>query len=103
MRPDPQDPKQVAVRVGPNLLVTGHPDGTVRLPLTGDEAPPQVFLFDEEPETPAHGDPMVVEIKTRGPEAFRAGRRWEPSAATPERWPRPPSTPSASSGRCGTP
>ena len=72
--PDPQDPKQVAVRVGPNLLVTGHPDGTVRLPLTGDEAPPQVFLFDEEPETPAHGDPMVVEIKTRGPEAFK---RWQ--------------------------
>ena len=31
--PDPQDPKQVAVRVGPNLLVTGHPDGTVRMPV----------------------------------------------------------------------
>ena len=71
--PDPQDPKQVAVRVGPNMLVTGHPDGTVRLPLTGDEAPPQIFLFEGEPETPAYGDEMVVEIKTRGPEAFR---RW---------------------------
>ena len=72
--PDTQDPKQVAVRVGPNLLVTGHPDGTVRLPLTGDEAPPQIFLFEGEPETPAYGDEMVVEIKTRGPEAFR---RWQ--------------------------
>jgi len=73
--PDPQDPKQVAVRVGPNLLVTGHPDGTVRLPLSEDEAAaPQVFLFEDEPETPAHGDPMVVEIKTRGPEAFK---RWQ--------------------------
>ena len=73
--PDAQDPKQVAVRVGPNLLVTGHPDGTVRLPISEDEAAaPQVFLFEDEPETPALGDPMVVEIKTRGPEAFK---RWQ--------------------------
>ena len=72
--PDPQDPKQVAVRVGPNMLVTGHPDGTVRLPLTGDEAPPQMFLFEGKPEAPVYGDEMVVEIKTRGPEAFR---RWQ--------------------------
>ena len=71
---DSQDPKQVAVRVGPNLLVTGHPDGTARLPLTGDEAPPRMFLFDGEPDGPVFGDPMVVEIKTRGPEAFR---RWQ--------------------------
>ncbi len=55
---DLQDPKQVAVRVGPNLLVTGHPDGTVRLPLSEDEAPPQPFLFEGEPDTPAYGDPM---------------------------------------------
>ena len=71
---DSRNPKQVAVRVGPNILVTGHPDGTVRLPMTGDEAPPQIFLFEGEPETPAYGDSMVVEIKTRGPEAFR---RWQ--------------------------
>ena len=72
--PDPRDPKQVTVRIGPNLLVTGHPDGTVRMPIEGDEAAaPQLFLFDEEPEAPAYGDPMVVEIKTRGPEAFK---RW---------------------------
>ena len=73
--PDVQDPKQVAVRVGPNMIVTGHPDGTVRLPMDEDEADaPQLFLFDEEPEAPAYGDPMVVEIKTRGPEAFK---RWQ--------------------------
>ena len=72
--PDPQDPQTVTVRIGPNLLVTGHPDGTVRLPLAEDEAPPQLFLFDGEPQAPAYGDPMVVEIKTRGPEAFR---RWQ--------------------------
>ena len=72
--PDPRNPKQVAVSVGPNMLVTGHPDGTAQLPLTGDEAPPQIFLFEGEPEMPAYGDPMVVEIKTRGPEAFK---RWQ--------------------------
>ena len=70
---DPQDPQTVTVRVGPNMLVTGHPDGTVRLPLPEGEAPPQMFLFDGEPQAPAYGDEMVVEIKTRGPDAFK---RW---------------------------
>ena len=71
---DPRAPQQVTARVAPNLLVTGHPDGTVRLPLPGGEAASvDRFLFDEEPQAPAYGDPMVVEIKTRGPEAFR---RW---------------------------
>ena len=70
---DPQDPQTVAVRIGPNLLVTGHPDGTVRMPLPEGEAPPQPFLFEDEPPAPTYGDEMVVEIKTRGPEAFR---RW---------------------------
>ena len=70
---DPQDPQQVAVRVGPTMLVTGHPDGTVRTPTPEEEAP-QMFLFPDEPAAPAYGDPMVVEIKTRGPEAFR---RWQ--------------------------
>ncbi len=71
---DPRDPQQVAVRIGPNMLVTGHPDGTVRLPLEeADTAPPQMFLFEGEADGPAFGDEMVVEIKTRGPEAFR---RW---------------------------
>ena len=70
---DPQDPEQVAVRVGPGLLVTGHPDGTVRMPLDEDEATAEVqaLLFGNAP--PAYGDELVVEIKTRGPEAFR---RW---------------------------
>ena len=79
---DPHDPQQVAVRVGPNMIVTGHPDGTVRMPVeqslpptgSGDEtATPQLFLFGDEPQVPGYGDPMVVEIKTRGPEAFK---RW---------------------------
>ena len=71
---DSANPHQVAVRVGPSLLVTGHPDGTARMPLPEEEAPPQVFLFPDEPDAPAYGQEMVVEIKTRGPEAFR---RWQ--------------------------
>ena len=35
---------------------------------------PQLFLFEGETQGPAYGDPMVVEIKTRGPEAFK---RWQ--------------------------
>ncbi len=70
---DPQDPRQVAVRVGPNLVVTGHPDGTGRMPLPEDEAADQVqtLLFGD--AVPAYGDEMIVEVKTRGPEAFK---RW---------------------------
>ena len=70
---DSQDPQQVAVRVGPNLVMTGHPDATGRMPLPEDEAAVQVqtLLFGN--AVPALGHPMVVEIKTRGPEAFK---RW---------------------------
>ncbi len=70
---DTQDPQQVAVRIGPNLLVTGHPDGTARMPLPEDEAAAEVqtLLFGD--AAPAYGDEMVVEIKTRGPDAFK---RW---------------------------
>ena len=80
---DPQDPQSVTVRVGPNLLVTGHPDATGRTPpvssagqaLDGDEADSEVqaFLFGDGPTAPRYGGEMVVEVKTRGPEAFR---RW---------------------------
>ena len=77
---DPQDPQQVAVRIGPNMLVTGHPDATGRMPLDGGETAAEAtgieaFLFGDGEESPApgHGDPVVVEVKTRGPEAFK---RW---------------------------
>ena len=99
---DPHDPQQVAVRIGPNLLVTGHPDGTVRVPLPEGEAPPQLFLFDDEPQAPAYGEPMVVEIKTRGRRRSGGGRPLGPSAATRRRWRRLPSTPLERSTRCGT-
>ena len=75
---DPQDPQAVSVQVGPNLLVTGHPDATGRMPqLQGETVAPEptarTFLFGDEPAAPAYGDEMVVEVKTRGPEAFK---RW---------------------------
>ena len=73
---DPEDPQQVAVMIGPGLLVTGHPDGTARMPLPEDEAAAEVqmLLFGGVSDAPAYGDEMVVEVKTRGPEAFR---RWQ--------------------------
>ena len=73
---DPQNPQQVAVRVGPGLLVTGHPDGAVRMPLPPDEAATEVqtLLFGGASDAPAYGKEMVVEVKTRGSEAFR---RWQ--------------------------
>ena len=71
---DPREPQQVAVRVGPGLLVTGHPDATGRMPLPLNEADAEVqtLLFGN--AVPAYGDEMVVEVKTRGTEAFR---RWQ--------------------------
>ena len=51
---DPQAPLQVAVEAVPGLTVTGHPDATGAIELFGDE--------------------RVIEVKTRGPEAFK---RWQ--------------------------
>ena len=77
---DPEDPQQVTVRIGPNMLATGHPDATGRMPLESSVTTPETtgieaFLFGGQDETHAtgHGDPVVVEVKTRGPEAFK---RW---------------------------
>ena len=51
---DPHDPKPVSVQLAPNLKVTGHPDATGVMPLFGGEA--------------------VIEVKTRGPGAFK---KWQ--------------------------
>ena len=60
---DPQDPRPVSVQIGPNLEVVGHPDATGVLPYP-DRGPEHAFV----------GDEVIVEIKTRGPSAYR---RWE--------------------------
>ena len=88
---DSQNPQAVTVRISTGMLVTGHPDGTVRLPVPGGQACPedataQMFLFDEEEKSPTYGEEKVVEVKTRGPEAFKRWRtlgaeRSHPAAA----------------------
>ena len=72
---DTRNPESVSMRLRPSLVVTGHPDATGRMPLDGEEAASEVqtFLFGDGPQAPTHGDEMVVEVKTRGPEAFK---RW---------------------------
>ena len=75
---DTRNPESVSMRLRPNLLVTGHPDATGRMPLpqgetVASEPTAQTFLFGDGPAVPAYGDEMVVEVKTRGPEAFK---RW---------------------------
>ncbi len=51
---DPDEPLRVEVEALPGLTVTGHPDATGAIELFGDES--------------------VIEVKTRGPEAFK---RWQ--------------------------
>ena len=68
---DRESPKSVSVELGDTLLVSGHPDATGFLPVSGSDAIAN-FLFDDEP--PVDGDELVIEVKTRGPEAFK---RWQ--------------------------
>ncbi len=51
---DPDEPLRVEVEAAPGLTVTGHPDATGAIELFADES--------------------VIEVKTRGPEAFK---RWQ--------------------------
>ena len=82
---DTRNPEPVSMRLGPNILVTGHPDGTARMPLPeGGASEPQLFLFEDEPDVPAYGDEMVIEIKTRGPDAFKRWRTLGAERSHPE-------------------
>ena len=88
---DPLDPKQVAVGIGTKLLVTGHPDATGRMPREGTGAPAKInavetFLFGDGEDAAArtYGNPVVVEVKTRGPEAFRRWRTLGAERSHPE-------------------
>ena len=68
---DRDAPTSVLVPLKDNLVVSGHPDATGLLPNTNVSAIDS-FLFDDSP--PAEGDELVIEVKTRGPEAFK---RWQ--------------------------
>ena len=79
---DPRNPDVVTVRLGPGLLVTGHPDGTVQAALSrrAKQSPGMRRTRDvplrrggKSSCRHLHGEEKVVEVKTRGPEAFK---RW---------------------------
>lgn len=57
-------PTAVTVELGDHLAVTGHPDATGSLPASASSV--EDFLFD--------ADQLVIEVKSRGPEAFK---RWQ--------------------------
>lgn len=78
---DREVPAAVAVALGDNLVITGHPDATGLPPSEG--APTvESFLFDEAPSP--LGDELVIEVKTRGPEAFRRWRTLGAERSHPE-------------------
>ena len=68
---DRDAPTAVSVELGDHLIVSGHPDATGFLPATNVSAIDS-FLFDDSP--PDEGGELVIEVKTRGPEAFK---RWQ--------------------------
>ena len=72
---DRESPTSVSVEVGDTLIVSGHPDATGFLPRTPSEIMAiDEFLFDGERTLTPDDDPVVIEVKTRGPEAFK---RWQ--------------------------
>ncbi len=61
---DPEDPWRVEVEAGPGLAVSGHPDAIGAVELFGEE--------------------RVIEVKTRGPEAFKRWRTLGAERSHPE-------------------
>ena len=76
IQPEDRDaPTSVSVEVGDTLIVSGHPDATGFFPKTPAEIMAiDEFLFDGERTLTPDDDPVVIEVKTRGPEAFK---RWQ--------------------------
>ena len=62
---DRDNPQMVSLRIGPTLVVTGHVDATGVVPIFGDQ-------------------PSVIEIKTRGPEAYKKWRVMGAERSHPE-------------------
>ena len=72
---DRDAPTAVSVEMGDQLIVSGHPDATGFLPRTPAEIMAiDEFLFDSERTLVPDDDPVLIEVKTRGPEAFK---RWQ--------------------------
>ncbi len=73
---DRDDPESGSIGVSPRLTITGHPDATGFLPPEGGAtATVEQFLFgDKEPAD--DGSEIVIEVKTRGPEAFKRWQTW---------------------------
>ena len=62
---DKESPRMISLRLGPALVVTGHVDATGIVPIFGEES-------------------SVIEIKTRGPEAYRRWRTLGAERSHPE-------------------
>ena len=62
---DRDNPRMVSLRLGPALLVSGHVDAAGVAPIFG-------------------GEPSIVEVKTRGPEAFKKWRTLGAERSHPE-------------------
>ena len=62
---DRDNPRRVSLRLGPTLLVSGHVDAAGVAPIFG-------------------GEPSIVEVKTRGPEAFKKWRTLGNERSHPE-------------------
>ena len=62
---DRDNPRRVSLRLGPALLVSGHVDAAGVAPIFG-------------------GDPSIVEVKTRGPEAYKKWRTLGAERSHPE-------------------
>ncbi len=62
---DKNNPRRVSLRLGPTLLVSGHVDAAGVAPIFGNE-------------------PSIVEVKTRGPEAYKKWRTLGAERSHPE-------------------
>ena len=81
---DRDEPLSVTVEAVPGLTVTGHPDATGCPPSAGGAgAAVEQFLFGDDVPTDETNE-LVIEVKTRGPEAFKRWRTLGAERSHPE-------------------
>ncbi|MCY3569019.1 MAG: hypothetical protein OXH38_10355 [Chloroflexi bacterium] len=81
---DRDEPVSVTVEAAPGLTVTGHPDATgCPPPAGGAAAAVEQFLFGDNAQ-PDETEDLVIEVKTRGPEAFKRWRTLGAERSHPE-------------------